>query len=215
MTLPERGRMLPYIAPENTHFRIATGFQHFLLFFAPDLLTTTFAWPPSPAMEDGKGMMMKSLVSTVYTGKGWWSSGGDCDEEKDDYDDVAAVTNGERKRDPTVGSHLRIPLKLESHLKESKEDYAECNFVKDDVGQQWRHCFTSWGFITTIWSVKTFVSVSSMPCYTIPCHAMSCFTMPWCQKKAILLYHTLPPLPCNHPIIHWSLAEHSSSDECL
>ena len=62
MTLPERGRMLPYIAPENTHFRIATGFQHFHLFFAPDLLTTTFAWPPSPAMEDGKGMMMKSAL---------------------------------------------------------------------------------------------------------------------------------------------------------
>ena len=59
-------------------------------------------------------------VSTLYTGKEWWSSGGDCDEEKDDYDDVAAVTDGERKRDPTVGSHLRIPPKLESHLKESK-----------------------------------------------------------------------------------------------
>ena len=56
--------MLPYIAPENTHFRISTGFQHFHLFFAPDLLTTTFAWPPSPAMEDGKGivMMMKSAL---------------------------------------------------------------------------------------------------------------------------------------------------------
>ena len=87
--------------------------------------------------------------------------------------------------------------------KVASEDYAECNFVKHDVGQQWRHCFTSWGFITTIWSVKTFVSVSSMPCYIMPCHAMPCHAIP-CQKKATLLYHTLPPppmQPSHHPLI--------------
>ena len=63
----------------------------------------------------------------------------------------------------------------------------------------------------------------AMPCHAMPCHAMPCHAIP-CQKKATLLYHTLPPpamQPSHHPLItcwtfllRWmSLTWHSSFEK--